>query len=117
MSIEWKDSLSPQLRRIAALAEDMSEDAADGAEYILEGAVARVPKRTGDLAASGRVDKGRGGINTVAITFDGPYARWVHEHLGFKHPFGGEAKFLERAMRMRRVGAVKRALNHFWGRI
>lgn len=117
MSVEWEDSLSPQLRRIAAMAADMTEDAAAGGDYILEGALERVPKRSGSLAKSGKVNKDRGGRNTVAITFDGPYARWIHEHLGFKHPAGGEAKFLERSMRMRRVGAVKRALNHFWERI
>lgn len=117
MSVEWVDTMTPQLRRILAMAQDLSEDVADGAEYILEGALARVPKESGDLAKSGRVDKERGGLNTVAVTFDGPYARWIHEHLFFKHPRGGEAKFLERSLRLHSKGAMKRAVNHFWGRI
>lgn len=117
MSIDWEDSLTPALERIRDKALDMSEDVAEGAEYILEGALKRVPKESGDLAASGRVDEERAGLNAAGITFDGPYARWIHEHLHFKHPHGGQAKFLEAAMKARRVGAVKRAVNHFWGRI
>lgn len=117
LMIQWEDSMTPQLRRIRAKALDLSEDVADGAEYVLEGAVAAVPKKSGDLAASGRVEQDRGGLNTVGITFDGPYARWIHEHVGFKHPQGGQAKFLEVPMLKRGWGAVKRAGEHFWGRL
>jgi hypothetical protein len=37
-----------------------------------------------------------GGIMAVEIVFDGPYAARQHEHLEYKHPHGGTAKFLER---------------------
>lgn len=117
MSVKWLDTMTPQLERILEQALDVTEDAADGAEYILEAAVAAVPKESGDLAASGRIEKDRGGRNTVGITFDGPYARWIHEHLGFRHPRGGTAKFLERPLYKRGWGAVKRAGEHFWGRL
>jgi hypothetical protein len=45
------------------------------------------------------------------------YARWVHEHLMFKHPFGGEAKFLETAMLTKGEAAINQAGEHFWGRL
>lgn len=57
------------------------------------------PKEPGDtnphLRSTGRIRTDRGGDNTVAITYDGPYARYIHEHLGFAHPHGGQAKYLE----------------------
>lgn len=34
----------------------------------------------------------------VRVTFDTPYAARVHENLRMKHPRGGEAKFLEKAL-------------------
>lgn len=115
--IQWLDTMTPQLQRILEKALDVTEDVADGAEYVLERAVELVPKESGALAASGRIEKDRGGDNTVGITFDGPYARWIHEHLYFRHPRGGSAKFLERPLYRRSQGAMKRAVEHFWGRL
>jgi hypothetical protein len=76
----------------------MPEAVHAGGEVILAGAVAKVPVESGHLVGTGKVDDSRGGDNTVAVTFDGPYARYIHEHLDFKHPHGGQAKYLELAM-------------------
>jgi hypothetical protein len=34
----------------------------------------------------------------VALSFGTPYAAYIHEHMEFKHPDGGQAKFLETAI-------------------
>lgn len=77
-----------------------------GAEVVLADSDRRVPKRSEHLAGSGHVDPHRGGDHTVGIRYDGPYARWVHEHLWFKHPYGGEAKFLETATVVKKDEAI-----------
>jgi hypothetical protein len=41
----------------------------------------------------------------------------VHEHLHFKHPYGGSAKFLEIPMISEGFAAVEKAGRHFWDRI
>jgi len=117
MSIRWENTLTESLRRIQREAHLMSEDAYAGAEVILEDAERRVPKESGHLAGTAMIQAQRGGVNTVAITYDGPYARWIHEHLHFKHPHGGEAKFLETALLVKGEEAVNKAGEHFWGRL
>jgi hypothetical protein len=116
-SLKWEDELTKALASIRAKSKGLSQDAAVGAELILTEARDRAPKESGDLAASGRVRKNRGGVNTAAVTFSGPYARWIHEHLWFKHPRGGEAKFLETALLWKGEEAVNEAGKHFWRRI
>lgn len=64
-------------------------------EAVLPESTRLVPKLDGDLAASGKVLSGDG---FAAIRYSGPYARKQHELLGFKHPHGGQAKFLETAL-------------------
>lgn len=117
MSMEWSNSLSAGLEHVATQALELSQDAKAGAEVILAEADVRVPKESGDLASSGKVKADRGGHNTATVTFDGPYARWIHEHLHFKHPHGGEAKFLETAMLVKGEEAINKAGEHFWGRL
>lgn len=107
MSIRW-DASGFSLAGVEQALADGAQDAAQaGAKVILEDALARVPKETGDLAGTGRVDSTRGGGNTVAVVFDSVYAHWIHEHLHFKHPHGGQAKFLETAMLTRKDAALK----------
>lgn len=115
--IRWEDHLTARLERMLAESRDLSQDARQGAEVIITDAEVRVPKRSGYLAGTAQVQEWRGGKNTAAMTFGGPYARWVHEHLWFKHPFGGEAKFLETAMLVKGKDAVVAAGKHFWRRI
>ena len=114
--IRWTGDLEQVLSRAYRRSERLDDDMAYGAEAVLEEAVALVPKESGALAASGRIHKNRGGVNTVVITFDGPYARWIHEHLQFKHPRGGQAKYLEAAMLLKGRDAMNRAGQHFWRR-
>lgn len=87
----------------------------EGAEIILVDAVGKAPmapKKAGDnephLNTTGRINDARGGDNTVGIEFTSIYARWIHEHLGFKHPHGGQAKFLEAAMIEKQGAAIRK---------
>jgi hypothetical protein len=98
MGIEMRGEFdfSGLLARTAAV---LPEALLAGGEVIKTAAVEKAPKDSGDLIGGAAVnpaasDAGR----KVRITFDGPYARYQHEHLAFKHPTGGQAKFLEAAM-------------------
>lgn len=115
--IKWEDALTGPLSSARAKSKGLAADMAEGAKTVLDEAVALVPKESGDLAASGRIKQNRGGTNTVAITFGGPYARWIHEHMWFKHPQGGQAKYLEAAMLLKGREAMNKAGEHFWRRI
>jgi hypothetical protein len=117
VSVRWEDSISGGLKDILEKSRHLTDDVAVGAEIILEDSAKRVPERSGDLVGSGRVKADRGGDNAVGITYDGPYARWIHEHLHFKHPAGGEAKFLETAVITKGEAAVNKAGEHFWERL
>lgn len=67
-----------------------------GGEHILKLARDKVPLEEGTLERSGVVtDNGK---DTVAVSFDTPYAVRQHEDLGLRHDAGRSAKFLERAM-------------------
>lgn len=96
-----------------------------GAQIILDRSNELVPKDIAGrpdthgvtLAASGRVKKSRGGLNTVGITYDGPYARYQHDHLEFRHPTGGVAKFLELAMIEKGGDAINKAGEHIWDHV
>jgi hypothetical protein len=45
-----------------------------------------------------RTMTGRGERLTGTLTCDQVYARYIHEHLEFRHPRGGTAKYLERPL-------------------
>ena len=91
-----------------------------GAERILTDAINEAPVETGTLRRSGTVTVGgmpdgvqvyeaaesgtelkgafpepAGKEKAVYISFNTPYARRQHEELGYNHPLGGKAKFLE----------------------
>ena len=105
--IRW-DASGFTLDGVRAAIESASQPAAEaGGQVVLDDALTKVPKEAGDLASTGKVDSSRGGDNTVAVLFDSVYAHWIHEHLHFKHPHGGQAKFLETAMIERKDAAVK----------
>ena len=93
--------------------EQVADALEDGArEEVLPRAEELVPKRTGDLAGSGFVRAV--GANEVhkaaAVGFNSVYARWVEEHLWFRHPFGGQAKYLESSLDEKGFDAIKRAV-------
>lgn len=115
--IEWRGDLVGELRAILAKTQVLDDDLADGATAVLDESNVLIPKESGDLMASGRIQKDRSGTNAVAITFDGPYARWIHEHMGFKHPRGGQAKFLETALLTKGKAAINAAGEHLWRRL
>ncbi len=91
-----------------------------GAESILTEAIDETPVETGTLRRSGTVTVGalpdgaqvyeaaesgsdmkdafpgpEGKEKAVYISFNTPYARRQHEELGYQHPRGGKAKYLE----------------------
>jgi hypothetical protein len=91
-----------------------------GAETILTEAIDETPIETGTLRRSGTVTMGglpdgaqvyeaaesgsnmkdafpdpEGKEKAVYISFSTPYARRQHEELGYNHPLGGKAKYLE----------------------
>ena len=91
-----------------------------GAEVILTEAIDETPIDTGTLRRSGTVTVGalpdgaqvyeaaesgtemknafpgpEGKEKAVYISFNTPYARRQHEELGYNHPLGGKAKYLE----------------------
>jgi hypothetical protein len=91
-----------------------------GAEAILTEAINETPIDTGTLRRSGTVTVGalpdgaqvyeaaesgsdmkdafpgpEGKEKAVYISFSTPYARRQHEELGYNHPLGGKAKYLE----------------------
>jgi len=91
-----------------------------GAEAILTEAIDETPIDTGTLRRSGTVTVGalpdgaqvyeaaesgsnmkdafpgpEGKEKAVYISFSTPYARRQHEELGYNHPLGGKAKYLE----------------------
>jgi hypothetical protein len=117
VSLEWRGNLLGELRDILAKTQRLDDDLAVGAKIILDDSLERVPKRSGGLEKTGTVNRDRGGNNTVAILYSSVYARWVHEHLSFKHPFGGEAKFLETAMLVKGSDALNAGGAHLWRRI
>ena len=91
-----------------------------GAEAILTEAIDETPIETGTLRRSGTVTVGalpdgarvfeaaeagnemkdafpgqEGKEKAVYVSFNTPYARRQHEELGYNHPLGGKAKYLE----------------------
>lgn len=117
MSMSWEDrGLSASLERVLAASQDVQPDLAEGARAILDESNSLIPKESGDLAATGSVKEDRGGNNTVGIGYDSVYAHWIHEHLGFKHPHGGQAKFLETAMLTKGPEALNKAGESLWRR-
>jgi len=69
----------------------------EAANLILDASREAVPKESGDLASSGEIQPS--GDLERRIVFTSVYARWIHEHLRFKHPHGGGPKFLEVPLR------------------
>lgn len=75
---------------------------------------AGVPKDTGALASTGRVE-GPNTLNQVELSFGGaaaPYALRQHEEMSYSHPLG-EAQYLVRGVERWRANGVSvdRALN------
>lgn len=110
----WRTKLVSKKAQTAAL-----EALRVGAEAILTEAINEAPVETGTLRRSGTVTVGyvpdsgavyaaassrsmhdafrneKGKEQAVYISFNTPYARRQHEEIGYNHPLGGKAKYLE----------------------
>lgn len=110
----WRTKLVSKKAQMAAL-----EALRVGAEAILTEAINEAPVETGTLRRSGTVTVGyvpdsgavyaaassrsmrdafrneEGKEQAVYISFNTPYARRQHEEIGYNHPLGGKAKYLE----------------------
>jgi len=105
-----------------------------GAEAILTEAIDETPVETGTLRRSGTVTVGAlpdgtqvyeaaesgtemkdafpdkiGKEKAVYISFSTPYARRQHEELGYNHPLGGKAKYLETPFNANKKKVIKYA--------
>jgi len=105
-----------------------------GAEAILTEAIDETPIDTGTLRRSGTVTVGalpdgaqvygaaesgsdmkdafpgpEGKEKAVYISFNTPYARRQHEELGYNHPLGGKAKYLETPFNANKKKVIKYA--------
>lgn len=69
------------------------------AEHLRTRAVRQAPVDEGDLRRSASAVN-LSGLGTIqaAVTFNRPYAVRQHEELGYRHPKGGKAKYLEDPM-------------------
>ncbi|MBB1511974.1 HK97 gp10 family phage protein [Tessaracoccus sp. MC1627] len=65
------------------------------AKEVLRVAKSLAPKESGKLRRSGKVETD---FKSVSVVFKGRYAWIQHERLDFKHPNGGQAKYLEAAV-------------------
>lgn len=105
-----------------------------GAESILTEAIDETPVESGTLRRSGTVTAGglpdgaqvyeaaesgsnmkdafpgpEGKEKAVYISFSTPYARRQHEELGYNHPLGGKAKYLETPFNANKKKVIKYA--------
>lgn len=115
--ITWRNTLSGGLREVLAKTQRLNDDLYIGARIIMADSDARVPKETGRLDLSSVIKRETDRVNTVAIEYGTPYAKYIHEHLTFQHPRGGTAKFLELALLAKGQEAINRAGEHLWRRL
>lgn len=66
-------------------------------------AVDQTPVQDGILRGSAQVTAATTSDPRALVSFDTPYAVRQHEELGYQHPQGGNAKYLERPLREREV--------------
>ena len=105
---------------LAKAAEEIKRAAfkglSDGADLVLETSQQRVPVLSEADQSKGRVSgELKAGAHTipdeadgrVAIKYEGPYAAYIHEHMDFKHPNGGQAKYLESALNEKRDQVIQ----------
>lgn len=86
MSIQWNT------RAADAITEAAQTGIYEAAEALLDQAIEKTPVQDGILRASGRATQE--GLQ-AAVSFNTPYAVRQHEELGYQHPNGGQAKYLE----------------------
>ncbi|MFI7547206.1 hypothetical protein [Actinoplanes sp. NPDC049599] len=92
VELEWNDE---QVK--VALSGAAFDGAVLAAEHLLQVSSELAPHEEGDLERSGEVSKDES-LDTVAVSFDRPYAVRQHEELTWKHDAGKQAKYLEAPM-------------------
>ncbi len=121
--ISWHGDLIDALLEIRAKTQDLTDDLVVGARDVMTRALELTPDAPTDghggppLKATALINTSWGGENTVAMEFTSEYAHWIHEHIWFKHPHGGQAKFLESAMTEKRDSAMNEIARHLWERL
>ena len=116
MSMRWENHMD--LEGIAIMVRAHVEDGLEaGAEIIRTLSDALVPFEVGTLASTVKIKESRGGLNTIAITYDGPYARYQHDNLEFKHAPGRVAKYLELAMIEKGEASINKAGDYIWDKV
>lgn len=96
-----KDGATRALKAYTEQAAAKSQAAVDAAAVAVKSRSQElVPVDTGALSESCVIETTGQGFERVAkVAYKAPYALYVHEDLTANHPNGGQAKFLEQAMR------------------
>lgn len=82
-----------RLTQVSAAAHEAAQRGLGmAAEHVLTASQAQVPVLEGTLRASGVASQDG---DTAAVSYNTPYAVRQHEELGYRHPRGGKAKYLE----------------------
>jgi len=90
--IDWNDK-----GVIAALRGATTEGLSLAAEHLLQVSSGLVPHEEGDLERSGEVSSDPAS-QSVAVSYDRPYAVRQHEDMTLRHDEGRQAKYLEQPM-------------------
>ena len=89
-TLEWRgEEITAEIEATARqalleVASDLQQESSDQA-----------PVDTGDLRGDAKVDKSELDDFIVRVGYGLPYALRQHEEIGYNHPLGGKAKFLE----------------------
>lgn len=89
--VEWNDDVVK-----AAISGAGQAGLLLAAEHLLQVSSELAPHEEGDLARSGEVSSNDD--DTVAVSYDRPYAVRQHEELTWRHDPGKQAKYLEQPM-------------------
>lgn len=90
------------MKQVGSIMDSFGENTVEGMKDVVTDigsrAVERAPVETGALRGSMETEvTEEGGAVVGEIRFTEKYAARQHEHVEYKHPLGGEAKYLERA--------------------
>ena len=89
-------------------AADVIQAALNGAqsamEHVRAESLKEVPRDTHALAQSAKVER-RG--NVIDTSYNQPYALKQHEEMGYNHPRGGKAKYLEDPFNREKENIIK----------
>ena len=127
VKMKWRGKEAVKIAKKAAM-----DALRTGGEAILTEAIDEAPVLSGTLRRSGTVTTGAlpdfeqvygaaesgteqkdafpdpvGKEDAVYVSFTTPYARRQHEELGYEHPLGGKAKYLERPFNANKKKIIK----------